>query len=105
MAINLEAQALANEDYRKILVTGQHLKLTIMSVEDEIPMEIHRSEDQLLFILDGEVTIELYHHQRSARPYITITVLAGQAYLVPSNTYHRVVVQRGPVKLFSVYGH
>lgn len=62
---NIEADTLENSNFRKVIHTGNHLQLVLMSLppQTNIPMEIHPDNDQFFRFesgvgeaeLDGEV--------------------------------------------------
>ena len=45
---NIEELTLANSDFRRVLYTGQHLPLVLMTLQpgDEIGSEVHEDRDQ-----------------------------------------------------------
>ena len=47
-AINIEQETLANTNFRKVLYTGKHSQLVLMSLlpNEDIGMEVHPDNDQ-----------------------------------------------------------
>jgi mannose-6-phosphate isomerase-like protein (cupin superfamily) len=54
--INIEAETLANENFRKVLYTSAHSQLVLMSLKpkEEIGKEIHTENDQFFRIEKGD---------------------------------------------------
>jgi len=52
---NIETQAEENENFRKVLTTGKHTQVVIMSIlpKGEIGTETHPDNDQVLFLEEG----------------------------------------------------
>jgi len=52
---NIEKETLDNDNFRKVLYTGKHLQLVLMSLKpgEEIGEEIHQNNDQF-FVLKVE---------------------------------------------------
>ena len=70
-------------------LNGQHVKL--VRVEgDKVPWHTHDAEDELFWVLEGE--LEVLTHDTS------VTLLPGEFTIVPRRVEHR-VVPRGHVKL------
>ncbi len=53
---NIEKDTLANENFRKVLYTGKHCQLVLMSLKpnEEIGMEVHTENDQFFRFESGE---------------------------------------------------
>lgn len=81
---NLTEQAEENTDFRRVLATGEHTQVVVMSipVEGEIGEEIHEHEDQLLYLVagSGEVKVGSDTHPFNA----------GDAVVVPAGENHNV---------------
>ncbi len=45
---NIESQTLSNDNFRKVLYTGEHMQLVLMSLKpnEDIGMEVHAENDQ-----------------------------------------------------------
>ncbi len=106
MALSLRKLALENNEYRVVLSHHNHSKVTVMCILDTIPAEIHMSEDQLIYIVEGGVVVTLY----DLRGNVTRVdnVYTDQVYQIPAGTMHKVDVIRGAggpyvARLFSVY--
>ena len=56
-AINIEQETLANTNFRKVLYTGKHSQLVLMSLlpNEEIGLESHPDNDQFFRFEKGQV--------------------------------------------------
>jgi mannose-6-phosphate isomerase-like protein (cupin superfamily) len=70
-------------------LNGQHVKLVHLE-GDMVPFHIHENEDELFFVVDGILDV--------IEEGATITLGAGEFYVVARGREHR-VVPRGHVKL------
>lgn len=70
-------------------LNGQHVKLARLE-GDKVPWHAHDDEDELFFVLDGELEVM----ERSG----AVTLRSGEFYIVRRGVEHR-VVPRGHVKL------
>ncbi|NLY63679.1 MAG: cupin domain-containing protein [Alcaligenaceae bacterium] len=96
---NIEKLTVENENYRKVLYTGKHLQLVLMTLQpgEEIGQEVHETHDQFLRIEEGEGTLYLdgVSHQ----------VKDDFAIIVPAGALHNVVnTGTAPLKLYTLYG-
>ena len=88
-----------NADFRRVLYTGQHLQLVLMTLApgEEIGAEVHEDRDQFFRVEagDGEITIDGATH----------AVTAEFAMIVPAGARHNVrSVGSAPLKLYTLYG-
>ena len=96
---NLEKDTEENQNFRKVLYTGKHTQLVLMTikVEEEIGMEVHHDVDQFfrfekgqgLVIINGEKT----------------EVSDGFAVVVPAGSEHN-IINTSPtedLKLYTLY--
>ena len=58
---DIEKATLENEDFRRVLYTGEHLQLVLMTLQpgDEIGEEVHPDRDQFFRIEEGEGAIDI----------------------------------------------
>lgn len=66
-------------------LNGQHVKLAKLE-GDKCPWHAHAAEDEMFLVIDGELEIQ---HRTGA-----VVVKAGEFYIVPRGTEHRVVPRR-----------
>jgi len=96
---NIEELTLANDNFRKVLYTGAHSQLVLMSLKpgEEIGMEVHTDNDQFFRFEKGEgqVIIDGNEYQ----------VADGSAIVVPAGAQHNVinVSDTDPLKLYTIY--
>lgn len=95
---NIESQTERNGDFRRVLYTGHHLQLVLMSlnVGEEIGEEVHGDHDQFFRIEEGtgEISID---GTRSK-------VESGSAMIVPAGSRHNLRNTGADVlKLYTLY--
>lgn len=95
---NIEEATLANTDFRRVLYTGEHSQLVLMSIlpGDDIGQETH-TLDQFIRVEQGEGKAVLNgteeHH-----------LGADFAIIIPAGTPHNITnVGTEPLKLYSIY--
>lgn len=88
-----------NPDFRRVLYTGHHLQLVLMSLApgEEIGMEVHDDGDQFFRVEAGEGEIVI--------DGVTRRVSAESAMIVPAGASHNVrCVGDVPLRLYTIYG-
>lgn len=96
---NIEEETLSNSDFRRVLYTGKHAQLVLMSLSagTEIGMEVHEENDQFFRFESGTglVVIDGNKYQ----------VSDGSAIIVPAGAEHNVVntSQTEDLKLYTIY--
>ena len=98
LIVDIVEAAQANEFFRKVISTGTHAQVVVMSIPTagEIGEEVHAGVDQVLAFTEGlgEAILE---GERA-------TVCAGTVVHVPAGTRHNVVnIGATPLKLWTVY--
>jgi mannose-6-phosphate isomerase-like protein (cupin superfamily) len=96
---DIEELTEANEDFRRVVYTGRHLQLVLMSLApgEEIGEEVHTTHDQFFRIEEGrgEVVID----GRRTR------IEDDFAVIVPAGARHNVInTGDEPLKLYTLYG-
>lgn len=97
---NIEDITVRNDNYRKVLYTGKHIQLVVMSIPPlgEIGEETHKENDQFLRIESGmgKVIIEGQEQQFSA----------GFCVIVPAGSKHNLLntSDTDELKIYSLYG-
>ncbi len=95
----VEKETKKNTDFRRVLYTGKHSQLVLMSLEpgEEIGEETHEDVDQFFRFEKGEgkVIIDGIEH----------LVRDGYAVIVPAGARHNVVntSKRAKLKLYTIY--
>lgn len=95
----LEKDTIANEDFRRVLYTGRHSQLVLMTLQpgEEIGEEVHPDIDQF-FRFDegvGKVVIDGTEHE----------VRDGFGAVVPAGARHNIINTSSdqPLKLYTIY--
>lgn len=96
---NIDRLTVANENYRQVLYTGQHLQLVLMTLKpgEEVGEEVHEGRDQFFRVEagEGEIVINGVSHRISD----------GSAVIVPAGARHNLrSVGTEPLKLYTLYG-
>jgi mannose-6-phosphate isomerase-like protein (cupin superfamily) len=102
---NIEEATVANTDFRRVLFTGGHVQLTVMSLApgENIGWEMHDHLDQFLRVEDGSATLRL--GRRGDTVDEERELADDWAIVVPGGTWHDVVnTGDTPLKLYSIYG-
>jgi len=98
-SINLESETRKNTDFRRVLYTGKHSQLVLMSLKpgEEIGAETHDDVDQFFRFEQGEgkVVIDSTEHK----------VKDGYGVVVPSGARHNVInTSKGTdLRLYTIY--
>ena len=96
---NIESDTLENTNFRKVLYTGKHSQLVLMSLRplEEIGMEVHTDNDQFFRFEKGEGKVLI-----DGNEYV---VGDGSAIIVPSGAEHNVINTSATddLKLYTIY--
>lgn len=96
---DLEAQTLHNSDYRRVLYTGPHCQLVLMTLDpgQEIGLERHPHGDQFIRVEAGRglALIDGEEHR----------LFDGAAVIIPAGAQHNVINTSldEPLRLYTVY--
>lgn len=97
-AVNIEAETLGNDNFRKVLYTAGHSQLVVMSIEpgDEIGEEVHHL-DQFIRIESGEALAQLDGEESMLED--------DWAIVIPAGTRHNIIntSRTKKLKLYSIY--
>jgi len=95
---NIDRATVANEDFRRVLYTGQNLQLVLMTLQpgDEIGAEVHEDRDQFFRIEEGEGTIDIDGQTNRVEDDFAVIVPAGARHNV-RNTGSK------PLRLYTIY--
>ena len=89
----------SNKDFRRVLYTGKHLQLVLMSLKpgEEIGEEVHEDHDQFFRFEDGKGEVEI--------DGVRTKVKSDDAVIVPAGARHNVInTGHEPLKLYTIYG-
>lgn len=94
---NIEKLTLENDNFRKVLYTGEHSQLVLMSLQpnEEIGFEIHEENDQFFRFEDGQGRVIINETEYD--------VADGDAVVVPSGARHNVIAGEKGLKLYTIY--
>lgn len=96
---NIEELTLANTDFRRVLYTGEHTQVVLMTLKpgEEIGEEVHADKDQFFRFESGTGEVRI---NGRANP-----VEDGIAVIVPAGAKHNVVnTGDEPLTMYTVYG-
>ena len=92
------AAAKANDDFRRVIATGDHSQIVLMAIEpdSEIGEEVHGHVDQVLVFVEGEGKAVIDGETGPVGP--------GHLTYVPAGTRHNFInTGAGPLKLWTIY--
>lgn len=102
--VNIHEAAKQNTAFRTALWTGNHLQLTLMSLDvgEDIGLEIHEDLDQFIRIEEG-TGIVIMGESRDRMDFQAY-VDHESAFIIPAGTWHNLInTDHRPLKLFSIY--
>ena len=95
----IEAETLANTDFRRVIFTGAHQQLVLMSLlpGEEIGMEVHETVDQFFRFESGQGKVIMNGEES--------LVTDGAGVIVPAGTNHNIIniSQTESLKLYTIY--
>jgi mannose-6-phosphate isomerase-like protein (cupin superfamily) len=99
LKFDIEARSIENRKYRKVVFTGKHFQVVLMSLKpfEEIGMEIHEDTDQFFRVEKGRMVAIVggrYYYLKS-----------GDVIIVPAGTYHNIKNRstKAYLKLYTIY--
>ena len=96
---NIEKDTIENTNFRKVLYTGKHSQLVLMSLKpnEDIGMEVHPDNDQFFRIEKGEGKCII-----DGNEYV---ISDGSAIVVPAGAEHNVINTSSveDLKLYTIY--
>jgi mannose-6-phosphate isomerase-like protein (cupin superfamily) len=96
---DIEQLTNGNDDFRRVLYTGKHLQLVLMTLRpgEEIGEEVHEDRDQFFRIEDGAGTVVIDGARHAVED--------DDAIVVPAGARHNVInTGAKPLKLYTLYG-
>ncbi len=102
--VNIEEVTKQNNTFRTAIWTGQHLQLTLMSINpgEDIGLEIHPNLDQFVRIEEGSGIVKMGNQ----RDYLDFqrNLSPDFAFIIPAGKWHNLMnTGRVPLKLYSIY--
>jgi mannose-6-phosphate isomerase-like protein (cupin superfamily) len=96
---NIEEETLRNAKFRRVLFTGPHAQLVVMTLKpgEEIGLETHGDVDQFIRVEAGHGTALLDGKEHAVED--------GTAVVIPAGTKHNIVnsSRSEPLKLYTIY--
>lgn len=94
---NIETLTIENNNFRKVLYSGEHCQLVLMSLlpNEEIGMEVHPDNDQFFRFEKGTGKVIINETEYE--------VADGDAVIVPSGANHNVIAGDSGLKLYTLY--
>lgn len=102
---NIEADTLANENYRTTRWTGSNIQLTLMSIEPgrDIGLEVHEHGDQFLRVEAGRARVQMGPTEDDLN--FDREVGDDWAIFVPAGAWHNITnIGDEPLKVYAIYG-
>ena len=96
---NIERATVANEHFRRVLYTGHHMQLVLMTLPPgcDIGEEVHEDRDQFFRIEQGQGEIRI--------DGVANRVEDDFAVIVPAGARHNVInTGDAPLRLYTLYG-
>lgn len=102
--IDIESNTLNNKNYRRVIFTGKHLQVVLMSLDPgvEIGFETHKTLDQFIRVESGN-GIVILGSKNNEREY---ELSDGDALVIPAGTKHNIICPEDknvPLKLYTIY--
>lgn len=96
---NIEKLTLSNNDFRKVLYTGSHMQLVLMSLKplEDIGLETHDENDQFFRFEKGEGKVIVNDTE--------YTVTDGDSVIIPSGAKHNIInmSDKEDLKMYTIY--
>jgi len=102
--VDIEEATESNDTFRTAAWTGEHLQLTLMSIEpgEDIGLEVHEDTDQFLRVEQGVARVQMGPAEDDLG--FDEEVGADWAILVPAGFWHNLTnLGDTPLKVYSIY--
>ncbi len=96
---NIEKDTLENENFRKVLYTGKHLQLVLMTLKEgeDIGSEVHPDNDQFFRFESGSGKCIIDGNEYKVKE--------GDAIVVPAGARHNIINKGADeLKMYTIYG-
>jgi mannose-6-phosphate isomerase-like protein (cupin superfamily) len=96
---DIQRRTIDNQDFRRVLYTGHHLQLVVMTLQpgDEIGAEVHADRDQFFRIEQGSGVIDIDGRENPVKDDFAVIVPAGARHNVRNTS-------NAPLRLYTIYG-
>lgn len=94
---NIEELTEENNNFRKVLYTGEKCQLVLMSLlpNEDIGMEVHNDNDQFFRFEEGSGKVIINETEYEVKD--------GDAVIVPMGANHNVIAGEAGLKLYTIY--
>lgn len=96
---NIEKDTLKNKNFRKVLYTGKHMQLVLMSLKagEDIGAEVHRENDQFFRFEGGTGKVVIDGNKYNVKN--------GDVVIVPAGAKHNVINtnSKAELKMYTIY--
>jgi mannose-6-phosphate isomerase-like protein (cupin superfamily) len=102
--VNINEAAKQNTNYRTALWTGNHLQLTLMSINvgEDIGLEVHPNLDQFIRIEEGQGLVQMGNSKDNLD--FQKKVYDDFIFIIPAGKWHNLInTGNKPIKLYSIY--
>uniref|UniRef100_UPI002FE6A7BA cupin domain-containing protein n=1 Tax=Defluviitalea phaphyphila TaxID=1473580 RepID=UPI002FE6A7BA len=102
--ININEATKQNNNFRTTLWTGEHLQITLMSINpgEDIGLEIHPNIDQFIRIEQGEGIVKMGNTKYNLN--FQEKLFDDYALVIPAGKWHNIINTGNiPMKLYSIY--
>ena len=96
---NIERLTIGNEDFRRVLYTGEHLQLVLMTLQpgEEIGAEVHPDRDQFFRFEEGQGAVDIDGRENRVENDFAVIVPAGARHNVRNTG-------SAPLRFYTIYG-
>jgi len=96
---DIQKRTIENEDFRRVLYTGGHLQLVLMTLQpgEEIGEEVHSDRDQFFRIEEGKGAVDIDGQENRVEDDFAVIVPAGARHNVRNTG-------SAPLRLYTIYG-
>lgn len=102
--VNINEVTKQNENFRTALWTGEHLQITLMSINvgESIGLEMHPNVDQFIGIEQGFGLVQMGDSENNLN--FERKVCDDFAFVIPAGKWHNLInIGNIPIKLYSIY--
>jgi mannose-6-phosphate isomerase-like protein (cupin superfamily) len=101
---DIEQESVSNTNFRRVVFTGKHQQLVVMSLEpgEDIGLEVHPDNDQFIRVERGQATVSMGPTKEEVTERQAVD--SDWAFVVPAGTWHN-VVNKGDaqLKIYTIY--
>lgn len=96
---DIERLTVDNDDFRRVLYTGEHLQLVVMTLQagEQVGEEVHPDRDQFFRVEEGRGVIDIDGRENPVQDDFAVIVPAGSRHNVRNSG-------DSPLRFYTVYG-